>query len=170
MKTYIVIHPETLEVDVVTEPSPGWIVEPTEILPYLEGSPMARLAQDFVGERQPGSVLTPEGQRIWFSLEPPDPWLIAFLHVLWLGVVQGMAWDTVKFIWMKALRRLQSFDLAPSGSRTSTNFEISWKWKVVATDEASQKELFVRFQRNYEKLPPQERDKKPRDFLDFLLQ
>jgi len=169
MKTYIVIHPETLEVDVVTESSPGWIVEPTEHLPDPEWSRMAFLVFAQLVELQEkrlADVKGPGGEPVLGAPPLLEPWLVAVAHVMWQGILQGMSWDAVKFAVKKALGRLRSSDrvlvegdrgVAPGGSHTSTR--IGFALTELETGKGRLRSLFIGLQRECGKLPPQERSK-----------
>lgn len=48
-----------------------------------------------------------QGREVSYRLVCPDPWLVALGLVMWEGIVQGGAWDTVKLSVKAALHTLR---------------------------------------------------------------
>lgn len=72
-----------------------------------------------IGDVKSEDTFNQTGKRIAYCVSAPDPWLYALLWLMWEGVVQGVAWDTIKTLVSTAVSTLQQAKLAPLPNRTS---------------------------------------------------
>ena len=99
-------------------------------------------------------------EEVQYQLIPPDPWLLAIAAIMWEGLLQGLAWETVKVAVLKALSMFKLNQLAPEDSNVDgnrsladkrTNLQIGISWSEFSEDGVPLKKLFMGIQREYQK-------------------
>ena len=90
----------------------------------------------------------PPTDRTAASLASPPAWLVAIAGVMWDGVIQGAAWDAVKWAVGRAISKLQASPLAPQASDSkeiTSSVQAGWREystsqkktiRVVSVDQA----------------------------------
>lgn len=159
---YIVISPTDLTATVVPrKPQRGFVVplefrpdqttrSPIENIIYMEVLYPARYAED----RKRGIA----NQK--YKLLEPDPWLIAIGIIMWQGIVQGLAWNSVKFLVNKALCSLRRFGAAPKPSaeisRARRRTSLEFCWTEYSESGRRQREMFISMRREFDRMSPHE--------------
>lgn len=131
-KKYIKIDPKKLDLEIVPEkPNDGFVVparlsyqrslSPIEKTIYLEVLYRVRYERD----RRNGI------KNVAYKLFYPDAWLVSISYIILEGIVQGLAWDSLKFIVKRALKKLQENNLAPKKQSNSRKVKSKTKTKAV---------------------------------------
>jgi hypothetical protein len=94
------------------------------------------------------------GVKTSYSLLPPPLWLATIAGVMWEGVLQGAAWDTVKFAVRRALDKLSNEGLVPPPEPSSSK-ERTFRagWSQDSTSGRKQYEMFLSLKRTVRELP-----------------
>jgi hypothetical protein len=94
------------------------------------------------------------GRKCAYCLVPPDPWLVGIAMVMWEGIVQGMAWDSLKIIVKKAYQVMADEGLAPVKTPITrikkSKTELGFEW-IQYKDGRKQYQLFLGLRRAYNK-------------------
>jgi hypothetical protein len=94
------------------------------------------------------------GVKTSYYLSPPPLWLAAIAGVMWEGVLQGAAWDTVKFAVRRALDKLSNEGLIPrpeSSSSKERTFRAGWSQH--SSSGRKQYEMFLSLKKTVRELP-----------------
>jgi hypothetical protein len=99
-----------------------------------------------------------------YKLAELDPWLIAIAYIMWEGIIQGLTWDTIKFIVQQAMHKMKSHNLAPlinvshQRQNVSTESEIGFKWEKYSTDGRKLHQIFVGLRRTHRQMTETEKE------------
>lgn len=132
-------------------------LSPLEDLVYHGILYPAKMAED----RRRHPEYEEQGINIGYKLIEPDPWLVAIAFVMWQGIIQGLAWDSVKVLVQLALKKLEFFKLAPpismSIQKVFKQDQFGFSWTQYGTDGKKQHEMFIGIKTKYEKMSQKER-------------
>jgi hypothetical protein len=108
-----------------------------------------------------GFVDTEAGRR--FLLVPPEPWIVALAAIMWEGILQGLAWDTIKTGVRETLEYLQSKGDAPTGlaggpTRHFRSLDVRFRWRRYGHDGRLRYSMYVRLNSVASSLSTRERD------------
>jgi len=169
-KKYIVVDAKSLDIKIATMiPKSGFVVpsvlgqrrflSPIEKTIYFEILYKAVYEED----RRKGI------RNRAYKLAYPDAWLVAISYIIWQGIIQGFAWDSLKFIVRKALEKLRKESLAPknqphfekvkSRSETRAVIEIGYTYSEYGIDGRKIYSIFRGLKRIYCKTTEEEREK-----------
>ena len=152
---YIKFNSQTLSVKIVSRKGP---VETTIKATPWNGDPVSHPLSDIVYH----DILYPaieardkrQGKKCTYSLVHPDPWLVGIAMVMREGIVQGIAWDTIKILVKKAYEVMATQGLAPRDVRTSrtkkSKTELGFVWTQYK-DGRKQYQMFLGLRRVYSK-------------------
>ncbi|MFY9935774.1 MAG: hypothetical protein WAK33_02830 [Silvibacterium sp.] len=92
-----------------------------------------------------------------YALADAPLWLTVVASVMWEGVIQGAAWDVVKFAVHQALTKLSGIGLAPAfDGRKSSDTSIRTGWREYSQPGRKQYEMFLSIRRSVKSLPERE--------------
>jgi hypothetical protein len=153
--TYVNVDPKTLEITISKEKNAPMAI-PLEIKSVGDMPPMWEVVyfQYMYGEyHRKQKELTPN-RRVAASLAPPPPWVVALAGVMWEGIIQGAAWDTVKVAVSYAISKLRAAGLAPApqSDRTTTT-EVGAGFRELSKPGLKQYEMFLSLKRSSKRLP-----------------
>lgn len=173
---YIRIDRKSLHVSVVEKGPRSGIVVPAE----NEGAsfqeiPLRRMLYRDVLYPLAKKWSRQAGVDVRFSLDEPEPWLVAIACVMWQGLIQGLTWEAVKAIVLEALNTLRESDLiisAESAIRGTVVFgrlrpgekcegsserRFGVSWKMFSEDGEPLHELFVGIEKKFSASAARER-------------
>lgn len=184
---YILLNLDTLEVSVSSEPKVGEYAIPTSIKPGPR--PMAAIEEIIL---DPGITLDqlkpdqmkepPPGDVFHSTLDQVPPWVIWMVMTMLGGIVSGMAWDAVKHLVNRGLRKVKVAGLAPtanpfdelltrvqrtisqvkpasSTTKSSLKTEFGIEWDDYASDKEKRRRLFFSLEGKYETMSKEGFDK-----------
>lgn len=152
---YIILPPGGLTVRVSGRPARRGRNIPlhvTRVTSY--GDPMEQLLLDSVVEPVVKERQGTLGKQIKYCLAPVDPWLLALAAIAWEGVVQGLAWDTVKHAMAAALAAMRDAGVAPEPAHRSginSKVAVGFSWTEFSTP-GKQKEIFLGLKASYRRV------------------
>ena len=160
---YIVINPKNFNLSLATKlPTEGFIVPLTLAHTFRELSPLENvLYYEVLYHARHARDRRERISGVRYKLFEPDPWMIALAYIMWKGIVQGLTWDTVKILVVKALGKLRSFGVAPAGDstkrKTESKTEIGFSWTEYSRDGRKLYHVFVGLKRVFNKTSKKER-------------
>lgn len=99
------------------------------------------------------------GRKVAAQISLPDPWLLALFVLMWEGLVQGLTWDSIKYLIQRTLSFFQKRGVAPRniGDReTKLGFRIRWSGYLDIKELAA---FFMRFELEFKRRTKEEREK-----------
>ncbi|MBN70291.1 MAG: hypothetical protein CME32_13540 [Gimesia sp.] len=155
---YYVID-STLNISVVDQKSDQGIYVPTQYIKARTGNicivhgeeseALSRVIADHLGDLESDRIFEESGERVCFSMCPPDAWLMAIGAVMLEGLIQGLSWDVVKLAVQQSLDLLKTRNATPTPvcqknkTKKSLDFEIYLDLPVLG-------ELYFAIEGNYE--------------------
>ena len=104
-----------------------------------------------------------------YRLFYPDAWLVAIGYIMWEGIVQGLAWDSLKLIVKSVLEKLGREKLSPSSSfsakkdklktRKRIAIEFGYKYVEYGIDGRKRYQMFIGLRRVYSHMSENERSR-----------
>jgi hypothetical protein len=165
--TYILIDQENFAVHFSNRRRGGGFCIPTEL--GVASRPLSPLEHAVYHEvLYRGVYAEDQRHRIYarYKLVQPEPWMIALAYIIWEGLVQGLAWDAVKYSLAKAIDALRRRKLAPPKhaqthplvERAETSrTEIGFFWEEYANDGRKLRHMFVGLRRVYQRATIEQR-------------
>jgi hypothetical protein len=101
-----------------------------------------------------------EPKRAYF-LGTPDPWLVAIGAIMLEGIIQGLAWDSIKMAVQKGLEVLHKKHMSPAPThsiktrRNMTRREAGFRWTQFRGG-TKQHEFFLGIKSDYEEMSTEE--------------
>jgi hypothetical protein len=150
---FIIVDPETLDVHISDTPSDTAFCVSTDRpdAPVIQRPPLEQLLYFDVLYGAVEEKATRLDVRL--KLPEPDPWLLAVAYTMWQGLVQGLTWEIVKQIAVKAIDRMRTRGVAPSdlpgSSATQSDLELGFSWASYGRNGRKLHELFLGLRRHY---------------------
>ncbi len=134
---YIQFNPYEYTVDVTDGPKKDGVNIPVrgpnfKENPWESRISVSSLIYEHVLYRAMGAEDKRKGRKLDYSLVPPDPWLVGIGLVMWEGILHGLAWDTVKYLVVKAIETLKKKGVAPQSEdqevtqKEATQLGFAW--------------------------------------------
>jgi hypothetical protein len=128
----LTVDSDTLDIEFTNDTSSGMVIPVRPQSSKMWEVVYSQFMYPTVHKRDRVENLKPKyggGVKTSYYLSPPPLWLAAIAGVMWEGVLQGAAWDTVKFAVRRALDKLSNEGLVPppeSSSSKERMFRAGW--------------------------------------------
>jgi len=107
--------------------------------------------------------------RRYYSLKPPDSFIMAIAAIMWEGLIQGLTWDSIKVAVLGELDLLRSNKLAPQltvqrtkkqklAHEVQTRTELGFSWTEFSERGRPLYRLFLGVRRQFNKCSKEQRE------------
>lgn len=158
---YISIDKEKLEVDIVQETNEEYFniqLERERIFNLL--SPIEQIVYHEILYRAVYAEDKRKGEKVAYCLIEPDPWLSALAVIMWQGIIQGLSWDAIKVIAIRALNKMRDANVAPKKKNETINkkLEIGFHWTEYSDDGKKLYDMFLGIRRVYRRMTKEQQE------------